>query len=66
VQVLDATTVGTQWDAAEPPERRGLLIAALGSLRLVLDPASKSGRRLFDPAQVRVTDPNATLATPAR
>ena len=56
VAVLDAAEVGTQWDEAESPERRGLLIAALGSLQLVLDPAPKSGRRVFDPVRVRVAE----------
>ena len=59
VAVLDAATVGAQWDAAEPAERRGLLVAALGSLHLVLDPAPKGGRRVFDPARVRLVDPNS-------
>ncbi|MGH3571380.1 MAG: recombinase family protein [Pseudonocardiaceae bacterium] len=63
--VLDAATVGAQWDAAEPAERRGLLVAALGSLHLVLDPAPKGGRRVFDPARVRLADPSTTLAAPA-
>ncbi|PZS30314.1 MAG: recombinase family protein [Pseudonocardiales bacterium] len=65
VAVLDAATVGAQWDAAEPAERRGLLVAALGSLHLVLDPAPKDGRRVFNPARVRLADPNTTLAAPA-
>ncbi|MGH8920240.1 MAG: recombinase family protein, partial [Actinomycetes bacterium] len=63
--VLNAATVGAQWDAAEPAERRGLLVAALGSLHLVLDPAPKGGRRVFDPARVRLADPTTTLAAPA-
>lgn len=65
VAVLDAATVGAQWDAAEHAERRDLLVAALGSLRLVLDPAPKGGRRVFDPARVRVAEVPTTLATPA-
>ncbi len=64
VQVQDATAVGTQWDDAQTPERRGMLIAALGSLRLVLDPASKNGPRVFNPARIRIADPQTTL-TPA-
>lgn len=56
VTVLDTATVGAQWDDAQPPEQRGLLLAALGQLRLVLDPAPKSGRRMFNPARVRVTE----------
>jgi hypothetical protein len=55
--MLDAGEVGAQWDAAEPPERRALLIAALGSLQLVLNPAPKDGRRVFDPARIRLATP---------
>jgi hypothetical protein len=65
VAVLDAATVGAQWDAAEHAERRGLLVAALGSRRLVLDPAPKGGRRVFAPARVRVAEVPTPLATPA-
>ncbi len=57
VAVLDAATVGAQWDAAKPPGRRSLLITALGSLRLFLDPAPRGGRRVFDPTRVRVATP---------
>ncbi len=64
VQVQDAAAVGAQWDDAEAPERRGMLIAALAPLRLVLDPAPKGGPRVFDPARVRIADPQTTL-TPA-
>lgn len=64
VAVLDAATVGAQWDAAESAERRGLLLAALGTLRLVLDPAPKTGRRVFDPARIRLADSNTTLTAP--
>ncbi|MGH3905720.1 MAG: hypothetical protein ACRDTE_16280 [Pseudonocardiaceae bacterium] len=64
VQVQDAANVGTQWDDAEAPERRGMLIAALGSLYLVLDPAPKNGPQVLNPARVRIADPQTTL-TPA-
>ncbi|MGH3754268.1 MAG: recombinase family protein [Pseudonocardiaceae bacterium] len=64
VQVLDAAEVGAQWDDAEPSERRRLLITALGSLRLVLDPAPRGGRRVFDPARVRVAEAPIIRAAP--
>jgi DNA invertase Pin-like site-specific DNA recombinase len=68
VTVLDAAEVAAQWDTAEPPERRSFLLAALGSLRLMLDPAPKSGRRVFDPARIRLAEvssssDNAALIT---
>lgn len=61
VQVQDATTFGAQWDNAEAPERRAMLLAALGPLRLVIDPAPPGGRQVFDPARVRIADPQADL-----
>ncbi|MGH3909165.1 MAG: hypothetical protein ACRDTE_34065 [Pseudonocardiaceae bacterium] len=60
VQVQDAATVRAQWDDAEPPERRAMLSTALGPKRLILDPAPK-GRRTFDPARIRILDPQSHL-----
>lgn len=56
IQVQDAATVRAQWDDADPPERRTMLISALGPHRLILDPAPH-GRRTFDPARIRILDP---------
>jgi len=54
-------------DNADPPEKRTMLVRALGRWRLVVDPGSRRQGRRFDPSRLRLVPPEKPNAdqTPA-
>ncbi|WP_370946599.1 recombinase family protein [Amycolatopsis sp. cg5] len=53
-EAMSRSDAAAQWDSAEVPEKRAMLLDALGRDTVFLDPAKKDGFRIFNPKRVRV------------
>jgi site-specific DNA recombinase len=56
VQVQSAEEIADQWEHGSISERRGLLLSALGSSVVFVDPFERGGKRVFDPTRIRVVN----------
>ena len=67
VEVATPEEIAAQWDNADPPEKRTMLVRALGRWRLVVGPGSRRQGRRFDPSRLRLVPPEKPNAdqTPA-
>jgi site-specific DNA recombinase len=53
-QAQAAEEVTAQWNGADVPARRGMLVRALGGDRMVINRTAKNGRRVFNPERVHL------------
>ena len=66
VRALPPETIAAQWDDADIPAKRAMLVQALGPLRLLLDPARKDGKRRFTSDRLRLDNPHAPAKDSSR
>lgn len=57
VTVQSAEEIGRQWDAGGITAKRGMLRRAVGDWKLVLNPATPGGKRVFDHTRLRPIKP---------
>ena len=63
VTVQSAAQIGAEWDAGSITAKRGMLRRAVGDCTLVLRPAPKTGKKVFDYKRLRPINPDGTELT---